>query len=277
LLTSTSLHLHTAKISIIIPARDEAENIKVTLATTQASTDVETIVVDGGSKDNTVEMAKSLGAKVITSAAGRACRMNTGAKDSSGDILLFLHADTRLPVGFDCMVRTTLARPGIVAGAFALRIDAPLGEKPRRARLRGPRKSALFSKFLGFPSPASSLRLVEWGANMRSRFLQMPYGDQAIFLTKQTFHHIGGFPELPIMEDFELMRRLRNLGKIAIVPTPVVTSARRWLQKGVWQTTVLNQLIIIAYFLGVSPEQLYHWYRHENLCYRKKRNQELET
>ncbi len=228
------LHLHTAKISIIIPTVNEAENIKATLATTQASTEVETIVVDGGSKDNTVEIAKSLGAKVITSAVGRACQMNAGAKDSNGDILLFLHADTRLPFGFDCMVRTTLAQPGIVAGAFALRIDAPL----------------------------ASLRLVEWGANMRSRFLQMPYGDQAIFLTKQTFHHIGGFGELPIMEDFELMRRLRNLGKIAIIPTPVVTSARRWLKKGVWQTTVLNQLIIIAYFLGVSPKQLYSWYRH---------------
>jgi rSAM/selenodomain-associated transferase 2 len=163
--------------------------------------------------------------------------MNVGAVAASGDILLFLHADTRLPIGFDVMVRTALAQPGIVAGAFALRIDAEMG----------------------------SLRLVEWGVNVRSRFLQMPYGDQAIFLTRQIFNEIGGFPELPIMEDFELMQRLKSLGKIAFIPVPVITSARRWLQKGIWQTTLLNQIIIIAYYLGVSPMRIWSWYRREKL------------
>jgi hypothetical protein len=110
-----------------------------------------------------------------------------------------------------------------------------------------------------------SLRLVEWGVNVRSRFLQMPYGDQAIFLTRQIFNEIGGFPELPIMEDFELMQRLKSLGKIAFIPVPVITSARRWLQKGIWQTTLLNQIIIIAYYLGVSPMRIWSWYRREKL------------
>ncbi len=223
------------KISIIIPALNEAENIKHALASTQPSTNVEVIVVDGGSEDDTVEIAKSLGVKVIFSDRGRAVQMNAGARLASGEILLFLHADTCLPPNFDDMVCTTLAQPGIVAGAFALHINAEL----------------------------TSLRLVEWGVNARSRFLQMPYGDQAIFLTKDKFNNIGGFPELPIMEDFELMQRLRCLGKIAIIPVPVVTSARRWLQKGVWQTTLLNQIVILAYFLGVSPERIRSWYRRE--------------
>jgi GT2 family glycosyltransferase len=91
----------------------------------------------------------------------------------------------------------------------------------------------------------------------------MPYGDQAIFLTKAVFQQIGGFPELPIMEDFELIRRLKRIGRIVIIPTPVVTSARRWLQKGVFKTTLLNQIVIIAYLLGVSPERICSWYCRE--------------
>ncbi|MDM9382918.1 TIGR04283 family arsenosugar biosynthesis glycosyltransferase [Chlorogloeopsis sp. ULAP01] len=232
-----SQNLGTAKISIIIPALNEAENIKATLASTQPSTGVEVILVDGGSKDDTVEIAKSWGATVITSNLGRACQMNTGASVASGEILLFLHADTRLPSDFDVMLRKALEKPGVVAGAFALRIDAEL----------------------------ASLRLVEWGVNVRSRFWQMPYGDQAIFLTKEIFDIMDGFPELAIMEDFELMRRLRKLGKITFIAVPVITSARRWLQKGVWQTTLMNQIVIIAYFLGVSPERIRHWYHQEKL------------
>ncbi|MBE8970854.1 TIGR04283 family arsenosugar biosynthesis glycosyltransferase [Nostocales cyanobacterium LEGE 12452] len=227
--------INAAKISIIIPAINEAGNIKKAIATTQANLDVEVIVVDGGSSDDTVAIAQSLNVKVISSSPGRAVQMNAGAVAASGEILLFLHADTRLPTGFDEMIRTALQQPGTVAGAFKLRIDA--------SRL--------------------SLRWVEWGVNVRSHFYQMPYGDQAIFLTKEVFQQIDGFPELPIMEDFELMRRLKSIGRVVIIPTPVVTSARRWLQKGVLKTTLLNQIVIIAYLLGVSPERICSWYRRE--------------
>ncbi|MBN3895868.1 MAG: TIGR04283 family arsenosugar biosynthesis glycosyltransferase [Nostoc sp. NOS(2021)] len=228
-------NIGSARISIIIPTLNEAANIKEAIATTQPSTNIEIIVVDAGSHDSTLEIAQSLDIKVILSSPGRAVQMNAGAVAASGDILLFLHADTRLPTGFDDMIRTTLQQPGIVAGAFNLRIDASL----------------------------LSLRWVEWGVNMRSHFCQMPYGDQAIFLTKAVFQQIGGFPELPIMEDFELMRRLKRTGRIVIIPTPVVTSARRWLQKGVFKTTLLNQIVIIAYLLGISPQRICSWYRRE--------------
>jgi hypothetical protein len=102
---------------------------------------------------------------------------------------------------------------------------------------------------------------VEWGVNWRSRFLQMPYGDQAIFLTKEIFHKIGKFPEIPIMEDFELIRRLRRTGEITIINVPVLTSARRWLKNGVFKTTLTNQIIIVAYLLGVSPKRIGTWFR----------------
>ncbi|HAA31256.1 MAG TPA: glycosyltransferase [Cyanobacteria bacterium UBA8553] len=229
------------RISIIIPVLNEVGTIKEALASTYPSTNVEAIAVDGGSTDGTVGLVQSLGVKVLSAPAGRACQMNAGAMAATGEILLFLHADTRLPPGFDTMVRAALQlsmpgdRKAPIAGAFALQIDAAL----RR------------------------LRLIEWGVNWRSHFLQMPYGDQAIFLKAKTFYQMGGFPELPIMEDFELMRRLKRTGRIALIPTPVVTSARRWLKKGVCQTTLINQIVILAYLLNVSPKQLVHWYRHQ--------------
>ncbi|NJL78317.1 MAG: glycosyltransferase family 2 protein [Richelia sp. RM2_1_2] len=227
----------TAKISIIIPTLNESKNIKATLASTQKSTNIEVIVVDGGSQDNTVDIVESLGVKVITGYQNRACQMNAGAINATGDILLFLHADTLLPANFDAMIRIGLQQAKIVAGAFSLRINAP----------------------------QTGLRLVEWGVKCRSKWLQMPYGDQGIFITKKIFNDIGGFPELPIMEDFELVRHLKRLGKITLIPVPVITSPRRWLKKGVWQTTLINQIVIIAYFLGVSPQIIRSWYRGEKL------------
>ncbi|MBW4613493.1 MAG: TIGR04283 family arsenosugar biosynthesis glycosyltransferase [Desmonostoc vinosum HA7617-LM4] len=249
-----STNFTNAKISIIIPTLNEAKNIQEAISSlrdatqttsfsaecyanvsNQANLNIEVIVVDGGSQDSTVAIAQSLDVKVISSSPGRAAQMNAGAMVASGEILLFLHADTRLPVGYDVMVCTTLQQAGTVAGAFELQIDAPL----------------------------LSLRLVEWGVNLRSHFWQMPYGDQAIFLTKQVFQQVGNFPDLPIMEDFELMRHLKRLGRIVIIPTPVITSARRWLRKGVFKTTLINQIVIIAYLLGVSPAQIRSWYRQE--------------
>lgn len=227
---------NTSKISIIIPVLNEEKHILATILTAQESTNTEIIVVDAGSDDKTCDIANYTGVKVIASDRGRAIQMNTGAAVASGDILLFLHADTLLPPKFDHMVRETL-QTGVVAGAFKLKINGtPWG-----------------------------LRLVEWGVNVRSKYFQLPYGDQAIFFRSEIFDKIGGFPELPIMEDFELVRRLKDIGQIAIVPTPVLTSGRRWLLRGIFKTTLINQIIIIGYFLGVSPTELASWYRGRKL------------
>ncbi len=191
------------------------------------------IVVDGGSSDETVEIARSFGARVISSPRGRANQMNAGATIATGEILLFLHADTRLPSEFDQWIYQILAQPQVIAGAFNLKID---GQE-------------------------WGLRLVEWGVKWRSQLFQLPYGDQAIFLKKSAFKAIGGFPNLPIMEDFVLIQQLKRLGKVAIVPAPVLTSARRWQKLGILKTTLINQLVIFAYFFGIPPKTLVHLYR----------------
>ena len=222
-------------ISIIIPVLNEASTIAQVISSARNAENVEIIVADGGSSDGTVEIATSLADRVISTTPGRATQMNAGAAASTGDILLFLHADTHLPHGYDTSARQALANQSIVGGAFELKIDAPL----------------------------LSLRLVETGVNCRAHFLQMPYGDQAIFLKTVTFNQMGGFPHLPVMEDFEFVRRLKKQGRIEIVPQAVLTSARRWVQVGVFRTTLINQIIIIAYFLGVSPDRLAFWYIEE--------------
>jgi rSAM/selenodomain-associated transferase 2 len=223
-----------ATLSIIIPAIDEANAIESALAGTEGIPSVkERIVVDGGSRDATEERARECGAKVIPSAPRRSAQMNAGARASEGDILLFLHADTRLPPGFEHHVRETLDRPDTVAGAFRLGIDGP------------------------FPG----LRVIEWLANFRSICMGMPYGDQAIFLRADRFREVGGFPEIPIMEDFALMQRLRREGRIGIAPVAIATSARRYEEFGFWRTTWINQLMIFGYLLGLSPKRLACWYR----------------
>ena len=223
----------TATISVIIPVLNEAHQLLKILHFLKALSDLEIIVVDGGSQDQTVAIAKTAEVKVIQSPIGRAHQMNAGAAAATGDILLFLHADTRLPTDFDLTIRQTLSQPRVIAGAFRLQIDG-LDWK---------------------------LRVIEWGVNARSRHLQMPYGDQAIFLKTTTFQTIGGFPTLPIMEDFELVRQLKRQGRIAIAPTAVITSGRRWQKLGVVRTTLINQCVILAYLLGVSPDRVADWYR----------------
>jgi len=216
-------------ISIIIPTLNEEENIAECLASTQNAPNAERIAVDGGSGDRTVEIALACGARVINSPAGRARQMNAGAEAASGDLFIFLHADTRLPEGFDGCVREILARPGIAAGAFEFRLD--------------------------MASPG--LQIIERVANWRSRRLQMPYGDQAIFIRSALFREIGGFPDIPIMEDFEFIRRLQKRGHIHTAPHPAITSARRWKVLGLWRTTLINELVLVAYYLGISPARIH--------------------
>ncbi len=222
-------------ISIIVPALNEAKSVGQTLDSVRGPAyeeTVELIVVDGGSEDKTQLIARAGGATVVKAARGRASQMNAGARIARGETLLFLHADTRLRRGFVEEVHRTLDLPGVAAGAFSLRID----------------------------SRGSWLRWVERAANWRSRMLQLPYGDQGFFLKAALFRSLGGFPELPLMEDFEMARRARRHGRIAISPLEAVTSARRWERVGVVRATLLNQLFLLAYLLGMPPRRMAEWY-----------------
>jgi rSAM/selenodomain-associated transferase 2 len=225
-----------SRISIIIPVLNESANLQRAIDSTQPSENIEVIIVDGGSSDDTCQVAAARGIKVIASPPGRSKQMNLGAAAATGDILLFLHGDSRLPWGFDQLIRQVInGKQQPIAGAF----------------------------WLGIEAPHKSLRWVERGVKWRSQVCQMPYGDQGIFLRAKVFNEIGGFPDLPIMEDFELIRRLRQRGKISIVPQPVMTSARRWIQKGILKTTLINQLMVLGYLVGVSPARLVELYRRK--------------
>lgn len=220
------------RISIIIVSLNEAPRIGAAWESARRGADVEVIVVDGGSQDGTVELARSLGAKVLLSPPGRARQSNAGAAAACGEVLLFLHADSRLPEQFEKHILQAISNPDFAAGAFELKID--------EAR--------------------PSLRLIEHLANFRSCRLHTPYGDQGIFLRASLFRELGGFPDQPIMEDFELIRRLRSRGRILIVPAPVTTSARRWKKNGVLKTTLINQVMILGYWWGIPPQRLAQWY-----------------
>ena len=222
-------------ISIIIPTLNEADMLATTLSTITNEEQVEIIVVDGGSNDGTPDLARSYGVKVLTDAPSKAAQMNAGAKIATGEILLFLHADTQLPEHFAESIISALYENGAVAGAFQLGID----------------------------SDTKGLRFIERVANWRSHRLQAPYGDQGIFVTRSLFYEIGGYADIPIMEDYEFIRRLRRKGQIVTLNQSVKTSPRRWLRFGILKTWLINQIIVIAYHLGVSPQRLSDWYRRE--------------
>jgi rSAM/selenodomain-associated transferase 2 len=223
----------TFSISIIIPARNEAENFSRILPGLLAVPGIEVLVVDGNSSDGTAATAEALGARVLRAYPDRASQMNIGAGAARGDILLFLHADTSLAPGFKQQVRGALGQPGVAAGAFRFAIAGP----------------------------GWGLRLIEKIVNLRARFLQMPYGDQALFVRADLFASLGGFPSLPVMEDFEMVRRLKKRGRIAILSLAATTSARRWEKLGALRTTLVNQAMVIGYLLGVNPRKLAEWYR----------------
>jgi len=227
------------KISVIIPTLNEAETIFPRHSLARASGwqtlekvgggfDVESIVVDGGSADGTSELVPNC----LLCTGGRAAQQNRGAAAAIGEILLFLHADTELPDNWDFIIRDELKKPWVSLGAFRFQV---------KERLLG-------------------IGAVEWGANIRSRIFQMPYGDQGLFLRHDTFEAIGGFPDQPILEDVELVRRARRLGKIVTLREAALTSGRRWQKRGVFQTTLINQLVLIGAAFGVSPQKLRRLY-----------------
>ncbi len=220
-------------LSIIIPTLNEQSTIAETVKGIGGEA-TEIIVADGGSTDNTVQEAQAAGARVLVFPHGRAAQMNAAALSVRGAIVLFLHADTCLPEGFATDVFQTLRSHDIAAGAFSLKIDAD----------------------------GHRFRMVAALANFRSRRLQFPYGDQALFMKRDTFIRLGGFANFPVMEDFELVLRLRRRHGIMTLSREVTTSSRRWKRLGIWRTTLINQLMIAGYCLKMSPSRLAAFYKN---------------
>ncbi|MBL7180023.1 MAG: TIGR04283 family arsenosugar biosynthesis glycosyltransferase [Desulfobacterales bacterium] len=224
------------RLSVIIPVFNESGIINATLdhlCGLDFSGDLEIIVVDGNQVGNTIKVITRSGIKKIIGEKGRGAQMNAGAAAAGGNVLLFLHADTHL--GHDALdqIFKVFDRNDVAGGAFDL----------------------------GIRSGKKIFRLIAKTASLRSRLTKIPYGDQAIFLKKQLFDRIGGFKNIPIMEDVELLRRIKKEGlKIKFVPRKVWTASRRWEKEGIVYCTLRNWTLITLYLLGVSPEKLKKFY-----------------
>jgi len=221
------------RLTIVVPALDEAAIITAALRalTPLRARGAEVIVVDGGSGDGTPALAALLADRVIAAPRGRGAPMNAGAALGSGDALLFLHADTALPDDADSLIAMALDQRAW--GRFDLRIAGR------------------------HPLLAAVARTINW----RSRLTGIATGDQAIFVTREAFAAVGGFPDLPLMEDIALSRRLKRLCRPYCIGTPAVTSGRRWEYHGVFRTIFLMWRLRLAYYLGVAPAHLAAQYR----------------
>lgn len=224
------------RLSVIIPVFREERGITSLvdhLTTRSLMETAEILIVDGDPEQRTLIALQGRNVIRIGSDAGRARQMNAGAAQARGDLLLFLHADTRLPPGADTLIFQALRNLRLVGGAFRLAID----------------------------SPRPALGLIAAAANLRTRLTRVPYGDQALFLRRAVFEELGGYADIPLMEDLELMRRIRRKGwPVVLLREAALTSARRWEQEGVWRCTLRNWAVRLLYHRGVSPTRLRRFY-----------------
>ena len=219
------------KLTVIVPTLNEATHLADALESIPKNAEI--IVSDGGSIDETVAISARYGARVVAGDKGRAVQMNRGAEAASGEVLLFLHADCTLGPKAADQIETALADDVVVGGSFRMTVR----------------------------DGSRALRWIATTANARARYLKTPYGDQALFARRRDFEELGGFPEIPFMEDVAFVRTLKRRGKIVCLNETVTTGARHWQRLGPVSTTLLNWSMVTLYLLGVSAERLEPHYR----------------
>lgn len=220
-------------ISVIIPALNEAPRIAGTIHAIADQAFAEILVIDGGSTDRTVTEGGRTGlARILASPPGRGIQMNKGARAAKGEVLLFLHADTRLPDGAKARIETALQDPLVLGGRFDVQFDSPS------------RWSRVIAAFM----------------NSRSRLTRIATGDQALFVRRTVFEQLGGYPEIPLMEDVEFSARLKRAGATVALRDRVTTSFRRWEQRGPLRTILLMWGLRLGYWSGIAPTRLSRWY-----------------
>jgi rSAM/selenodomain-associated transferase 2 len=219
-------------ISVVLPVLNEEQSIRGTLQSLIRLTPYEIIVVDGGSRDRTLEICKEFAVDVMHAERGRARQMNVGARRASGEVLLFLHADTRLPQSALNDIAAALSDSRYLGGRFDVELEG----------------AHWMLKIVG--------TLINW----RSRATKVATGDQALFVRREVFDRMGGFPDIPLMEDIAFCRALKRIGGVACLRSRVITSARRWERDGVWRTIFKMWSLKVCYLAGVSPMRLKRFY-----------------
>lgn len=226
------------RISVVIPVLNEKEDLPCTLAAlARFSSLCEIIVVDGGSTDGTRDLLSHrlpANTHAMDGPCGRGSQLNAGAQAAIGDVVLFLHADTRLPLNAVQQITEALRDEEVAGGGFCVRFRE---------------------------NEPWTLGVVGAGINLRTRLFRSPTGDQAIFSRRGAFTAAGGFAQWPIFEDVDFVHRLKSVGRLAIIPSPVTTSARRYVTRGVFRTVVLMYALRVGFWLGVSPFRLHRWFR----------------
>ncbi len=224
-------------ISVVIPVLNEGQTVKKCIESVKAEgADCEIIVVDGGSSDNTLEEVKLFpDVMLVRTGKGRGRQLNAGAAAAQGEILLFLHSDTIIEEGWSMAVASACKKDGIAGGAFTFTVDYP----------------------------GRRYRLTDYWVKLRCRLFSLPYGDQGFFVKREIFDKLKGYRDIPVMEDVDIVERMKNFGRITVLEKKAYVNARKWIKEGWFRTAARNQVIMLMYRFGVDPHHLARIYYHD--------------